>query len=207
MSCKLTLHLQRIRRVDLSQLAEKIKCYGHDNLFTIVENNNRAPEHYKSFLHQPLSCKWVSHLGVLCLSHFAVGQRDVIKTKVLIFFFTFSVLLPRLTAPGSSNRLIIKDLCDSVSRLRASAPTREGRHTRGNRKIFSNVMILSYFAKYYFFRCFRYLFPVLLVFKKFKVRMVCKKLFEGLFVRHFYHLPRADSEAGYTGGRGGNYSF
>ena len=142
MSCKLTLHLQRIRRVDLSQLAEKIKCYGHYNLFTIVENNNRAPEHYKSFLHQPLSCKWVSHLGVLCLSHFAVGQRDVIKTKVLIFFFTFSVLLPRLTAPGSSNRLIIKDLCDSVSRLRASAPTREGRHTRGNRKIFSNVMIL-----------------------------------------------------------------
>lgn len=139
MSCKLTLHLQRIRRVDLSQLAEKIKCYGHYNLFTIVENNNRAPEHYKSFLHQPLSCKWVSHLGVLCLSHFAVGQRDVIKTKVLIFFFTFSVLLPRLTAPGSSNRLIIKDLCDSVSRLRASAPTREGRHTRGNRKIFSNV--------------------------------------------------------------------
>lgn len=207
MSCKLTLHLQRIRRVDLSQLAEKIKCYGHYNLFTIVENNNRAPEHYKSFLHQPLSCKWVSHLGVLCLSHFAVGQWDVIKTKVLIFFFTFSVLLPRLTAPGSSNRLIIKDLCDSVSRLRASAPTREGRHTRGNRKIFSNVMILSYFAKYYFCRYFRYLFPVLLVFKKFKVRMVCKKLFEGLFVRHFYHLPRADSEAGYTGGRGGNYSF
>lgn len=207
MSCKLTLHLQRIRRVDLSQLAEKIKCYGHYNLFTIVENNNRAPEHYKSFLHQPLSCKWVSHLGVLCLSHFAVGQWDVIKTKVLIFFFTFSVLLPRLTAPGSSNRLIIKDLCDSVSRLRASAPTREGRHTRGNRKIFSNVMILSYFAKYYFCRCFRYLFPVLLVFKKFKVRMVCKKLFEGLFVRHIYHLPRADSEAGYTGGRGGNYSF
>lgn len=115
---------------------------------------------------------------------------------MLIFFFTFSVLLPRLTAPGSSNRLIIKDLCDSVSRLRASAPTREGQHTRGNRKIFSNVMILSYFAKYYFCRCFRYLFPVLLVFKKFKVRMVCKKLFEGLFVRHIYHLPRADSEAG-----------
>ena len=126
---------------------------------------------------------------------------------MLIFFFPFSALLPRLTAPGSSNRLIIKDLCDSVSQLRASVPTREGQHTRENRKIISNAMILSYFAKYYFCRCFRYLFPVLLVFKKFKVRMVCKKLFERLFVRHIYHLPRADSEAGYTGGRGGNYSF
>ena len=119
---------------------------------------------------------------------------------MLIFFFTFSVLLPRLTAPGSSNRLIIKDLCDSapsVGSVRPFRPTREGQHTRGNRKIISNAMVLSYFAKYYFCRCFRYLFPVLLVFKKFKVRMICKKLFEGPFVRHIYHLPRADSEAGY----------
>ena len=117
--------------------------------------------------------------------------------------FPFSVLLPRLTSPGSSNRLIIKDLCDSVSQLRASVPTREGQHTRENRKIISNAMILLYFAKYYFCRCFRYLFPVLLVFKKFKVRMICKKLFKGPFVRHFCHLPRADSEARYTSQEGG----
>lgn len=122
---------------------------------------------------------------------------------MLIFFFPFSVLLPRLTAPGSSNRLIIKDLCDSVSRLRASTvPTRVGQHTRENRKIISNAMILSYFAKCYFCRCFRYLFPVLLVFKKFKVRMICKKLFEEPFVRHIYHVPRADSEARYTSQEG-----
>ena len=124
------------------------------------------------------------------------------SAKLLLSFFTPSALPP----PGSSNRLIIKDLCDSVSRLSASVPTREGQHTRENRKIISNAMILSYFAKYYFCRCFRYLFPVLLVFKKFKVRMTCKKLFEAPFVRHIYHLPRADSEAGYTGGRGGNYN-
>lgn len=145
MSCKLTLHLQRIRRVDLSELAEKIKRYGLYNLFTIVENNNRAPEHYESFLHQPLSCKWVSHLGVLCLSHFALGQWDVIKTKVLIFFLPFSVLLPRLTAPGSSNRLIIKDLCDSVSQLISVRPFRRVKDS-------IHVKIVKLFQTLWYFR-------------------------------------------------------
>lgn len=125
------------------------------------------------------------------------------SANLLLSFFS----PPALPSPGSSNGLIIKDLCDSVSRLRASVPTREGQHTREDRKIISNAIILSYFAKYYFFRCFRYLFSVLLVFKKFKVRMICNKLFERPFVRHIYHLPRADSEARYTGGRGGNYNF